>query len=789
MKSQAPFLDVSSFIVKEVEESLTSYETIPGNNIPFLTLYESDTDGLIDPQNEAYVTFLNELYDEEFDTAIENLVDEAATIHESQLVNETSDPQTDGYHAQRILQQHFAPLAAELETMLGTLETEFRHRDPRQMSDEEIDTTFNRLQPSSPLSPNFEQFWGAIKKVAKSAVGAVKKGVGVLTTLGLGPILNKLKALIKPLLKRVINKAIGKLPPYLQPIAQRLAKRLPFLKETEAGDGGEGEWEGVETGIQHEFDQQVANLLFARDEVEQEMELANAITEQHLPDHYPLAELAEARNRFVDNLQQLKEGEDPTPHIENFLPALLPALRIGIQLAGRKRVVSYLAKFLAKLIQRFVGPKYTPALSQAMVDVGLRLLQMETTPEDEARAVPTAVAATVEETVRRVAGLPDYVLDNQELLEGFALEAFEQAAAANLPQSLPEEVYRKRPDLGQARKYRGIWKMMPGRRRKGYKTYTSPIQIRITPYKVAEVESFAGEPLAEYLEEQLGIAPGEEVEPILHLYEALPGTRLADIARQEEHTAGLGSANRADQLHPLTRQAALQLLGEAGLGRDVEGEQSLNPHATAPGQRFYYLEVPGKRPLTATDPSGKTAPRRRTKLRLIFDFPKNEIRACLFLSEVRAQEIAVKLRQNGHPGIVITRFAQILERRIERALAGRYGRLKLIHETTTPDQWLGKLKQLPALLPQMIAGRLKAWLLKGLSDYLKQHGRDFISAAENTADGVTLLITLSNPPGFAQLRQALKGKGLSLAMLNPLLKMPDGSPTVKFKVLAGYHHE
>lgn len=61
----------------------------------------------------------------------------------------------------------------------------------------------------------------------------------------------------------------------------------------------------------------------------------------------------------------------------------------------------------------------------------------------------------------------------------------------------------------------------------------------------------------------------------------------------------------------------------------------------------------------------------------------------------------------------------------------------------------------------------------------------FIAAAENSADGVTMAITLSNPPGFAQLRQALKGKGLSFA----LLKLPAGSPTTKFKVLPGYSHE
>jgi len=76
-------------------------------------------------------------------------------------------------------------------------------------------------------------------------------------------------------------------------------------------------------------------------------------------------------------------------------------------------------------------------------------------------------------------------------------------------------------------------------------------------------------------------------------------------------------------------------------------------------------------------------------------------------------------------------------------------------------------------------------VVKGLSDHLKQRNEAFIQAAEDTADGVTLVITIGNPPGFPQLRQALKGKGFSLASL----KMSDGTPMVKIKITPGYSHE
>src|SRR5215203_5523361 len=486
MDNRAPFLNVQSFVAEEESRDVIESETTGPPSSPFLTLYKAEEGGaLVDPETEEYVQVLNEFYDEEFDEALYALVDEAAAIYETHFPHEQEDSQTTGYEAELLLDQHFAPLVAEAEAMFEALARELGQRDPNSLSEDEIGTVVDRYQPSVGLAPNFEEFLGlnlkkTFKKVASTAVDLAKRGISVAAKLGLGPVLEKLKALIKPLLKRVIRTAIGKLPPYLQPIARKLAERLPFLKELE--EDYESVPESAATSevaeIQYEFNQQLANLLFADTEVKQDLEVTEALTEQHVPNTYPLAELDRARDDFVENMRSLREGEDPTPYVENFLPAVLPALRIGIRIVGRKRVVDFLAKFLGKLIQRFVGPQYAPALSQAIVDAGLRLLQLEATPEDESRAAASAVAATVEETVQRVAAAPDYVLDNQELLEGFALEAFEQAAAANLPPVLSEETYRKRPDLREARRLRGVWVMMPRRRWKPYKKWSGRIPIR-----------------------------------------------------------------------------------------------------------------------------------------------------------------------------------------------------------------------------------------------------------------------------------------------------------------------
>ena len=76
-----------------------------------------------------------------------------------------------------------------------------------------------------------------------------------------------------------------------------------------------------------------------------------------------------------------------------------------------------------------------------------------------------------------------------------------------------------------------------------------------------EIEGFEGVPLAEYLQDRLGLPEGAEVEAEVHLYETLPGTTVADIARSESETPGLGASDEAAyfQLLPLTPRVASAL--------------------------------------------------------------------------------------------------------------------------------------------------------------------------------------------------------------------------------------
>lgn len=774
MSTQSPFLDVRSYAQEETSADAAEPQAARQVGSPFLGMYRLDAEGGADPQAEAFVSFLNELYDDQFTDALTGLVTEASALYQANFGTDQNDPRTVGYQAERLLTQHFAPLVGEAETLIGTLASELANRDPATLSEDEVDTLVDGHLPATDLNPQFEEWLGGLlKKVVKTGVSLATSAASSIAKLGLGPILNKLLALVKPLIKRVVESAIDRLPVNLQPIARTLRDKLPFLRESEAP---ELETTGADeiAGIQQEFNYRVANLLFAPTEAELDLEAARATDPPATPEVYPLAEFDAARRRFVDDLGRLKDGEDPQPQVENFIPALLPVLKVGMKLAGRPRVVSFLAQFLAKLITRFVGPAYAPALSKAIVDAGLRLLQLEAPPEGENEVAGSAVASTVEETVRRVAALPDYVLDNQELLEGATLEAFEQAAAANLPPVLPAAAYRDRPDLTEH--CPGFW--YRGARR--YKRRVGPpIVARISPYRAAGLETFDGATVGEALEEQYALAPGEETDAQIHLYEAMPGMRLADIVNGEDVVPN--AVGERTVLHPLTRDAATLLLGRSEMGRDPGPGEMWDPTAPQAGQRFYYLEIPGRRPLTVPAAPGVHHVRHRTRIRFLFHFPKNKIVVHLYLSEIRAQEIAVKLRQNAHLGVVLQRLRRIVSRGMDHAFAGGRGSLRIVHGSVVPGNAASAFGRLPALVPQALRGRVTEWVVKGLAEHLARQAQEVIRAAEDTADGVTLVLTLADPPGFREIGAALKGGG----MAPTTLKLPDGEPTITLKAYPG----
>jgi hypothetical protein len=809
---RAPFLDVQSFLQGEAEAPKAP--TGPAWS-PFLSVYETDQeDNLADePIREAYATLVNDLYDEEFEESLFELMTSARTLHEDHLASGHSLADAD-----RIVTQHFSQLMSESEAMLDTMAREFESRD-LEVIDREIDQFAESYAPAAGLEPEFQNFFGKLLKKIGKGVRAVAKGaIQGITALGLGPILSRIKALVRPLLNQVLQKAIGRLPEAVQPAARKLAERLgfapkapapappppvlpsssaepgvaaaaaaPLASDQPAHDAGSPVQPAAGTEVsemQLEFDERFAEAMLARDEPELELEFARARGTASVGSTPVFADLDQARERLVYGLDNLKEGENAAPYVENFLPAILPALKIATRLIGRPRIVGFLAGLLAKLISNLIGPEHAPALSRAMVDAGLKLINLEVTDQEDTRLASTAVAATLEETLIRVASLPDHVLDNEELLEGFALEAFEQSAAANLPALFSEATYKNRPELLEGG-VNATWVMLPLRRPR-YKRCSRTFNVKITPHMAEAVEGFENTPLSDYLQDQLGLPEGEDVEAEVHLFEVIPGGTAADIARNETETPGLGAADEVtlSQLQPLTNEAAGMLLGKPGLGR------ALMPGSTvrelAPGQRVFHLAV-GRRPLTVAAALGRRRVRRLVRVNVILDAPRDELRVCVFFSEVKAQRLAVRLRQQSHIGSIAVGFHKLLGRRLPHILHGqRPRRLRIVHPGVAPGAGsAGALARLPAIVPHVFVAKVQEWLTAAFTEFGRTQAQKFLAASEDPADGVTLVFTIEHPPGLKEIDRVLAQPGAAPTDVAASIAKA-AAPSVRVDVFPGH---
>ena len=139
----------------------------------------------------------------------------------------------------------------------------------------------------------------------------------------------------------------------------------------------------------------------------------------------------------------------------------------------------------------------------------------------------------------------------------------------------------------------------------------------------------------------------------------------------ERNVPGLGTAAKVawSQFHPLTSQAAGLLFREPGLGRDVSAKYLADPLTISVGQRFYYLEIPGARPQMMPMPTAFLVVRRSGKVQMTLDFPRDQLRVFMFLSEADAQAIAVKLRQQAPIGAVMTALQPHLKSGAESRLS------------------------------------------------------------------------------------------------------------------------
>jgi hypothetical protein len=713
-------------------------------------------------QSQIIAEAFENLQDESFDEALAELIVETSEAADSRIAGE--QPMQLAEQRWQLADAHLAPIGFEAEQCIQRFSDHVRNLDLEGLAPDQLDEVLERFDPgSSTVSPAGEEFLGGLLKKARSVVKSVVNAAGKVAQAALpilGPILNKLKALIRPLLRRVLQIAINKLPAALHEPARALANRFGLgeaedmtTSEREAEDelSTEGFAASPVTAVDPEtlaesFDAALAESVLGGEALERGESFGHDQERGGEPEAgNQLEALAEARGVFMGQLQAAADNEDLGPAVEQFIPAILPALRLGIRLVGRPKVVNFLAGFLAKMIAQWVGPTLSQPLSRAIVDVGLRIIGLEQGQpgELEAEAVPATLAATVEDTVRRLSEQPEHFFEDEGLLQAAVSEAFEQAVAANFPATLVRPNLRIAPSLG------GTFVTRHARHPYAYKRFSRVPEVEITAAQANALRTFRGVTVDAALR-AVGIALPAKFR--VHIFEAGAGTTLPRLARLERISGGRRGASR--QLHPLTVANASALLREPRLGVDVPSRFLVSRHRIGVGQRFFYLEPIGQSAAPITESSRRSGcdPTQPSDTRMGISLRRGEARLALYFSEADAQKLASEIA--AKPGS--TAFLRALVRAVTAA-TGAVGRGDgAVHAPRELELESGSQVELRRRdhrshwLPPALRGRLRRYIRASastaLSQWARTRGQEFVRAAQDPACGVTVRVHVRGLP-------------------------------------------
>jgi hypothetical protein len=796
--AETPFVDPRIYGHEEPLHESYSSETLEGNwefTTPFLpgeSTEAGESEAAPTPEVAAFSEITAELKDTLFREALEQLADEALDVHAEQLAGEYGDRETRDLESELLLNDHFAPLAAQAEAMLDRLFERLEGYEAESLTDMEIERISNEVMPTgTPLSPASEQFLGGLlrkagklvsgavnlaKKGVQGAVSLAGKGLAAIGKLALGPLLAPLKQLGKFLLQHVVKFALGQLPPALRPLGQQLSDRLfkaVGIHETEGEANEQTETESESEALaaapdaarlEAEFDVQVAQLLLTPDEAERDY-LVSSYGESESYSS-PMPALDAARSQLIQELSRLQTGENAQPVMEQFLPAVLwPAAKTAITILGRPKLVAFLGRLLTGLIKPLIGAQPASLLAPSIADAGLRIFGLEASSLDARTMAGEALAATVEETVNVIGALPPHVLENETLLSEAVQEAFENAAAAYYPNSVIK------PELRESVEQHGRWARMPAKSgNKRYAKYSDSLPVEISPRVASTVDTFGNSTLHDHLRDHHALPEGRSFKGKVTLYQALPGTRGSTIARAEGFPAS--------QLHPLTPHAAGALLGQnASLGRDTPSAYLNSAQRLHVNQRLYRIEPPtGRRHHHA----------RRIHSELLINVPRGEIRLWLYLSEPLCQQVSADLPKASGVAIAFKRLKPLLKRTtaaLHKAMVHRHMPPEIVVVSETPNL-SGKVPHWLRHVSHHLSARIGEWAQVQLAQYLRNHAQDFKSACASHHDGVTLRIHMTNVPGMDLLRQFSQGK---IPAEFDLKGWPGGSPSFHVTTRTGYH--
>ncbi len=788
----SPFQNANAVMSKAATADKDQVKTIEkvSYQSPFQSKFAEEVDNpFASPESEEFVQLLDELHDEEFSEHLQELAIEAQEIHTKAIGQAMQDNE---HYARQAVQEHYQPILREFDSYMGYLEEQGHRLDRQEITEEEFETATQVYLPQRNLSPRFEQFFkrlgkkifGGIKKVAKAGVRLAKKGVSALKKLGLGPALAALRRIAGKFLKSFIARAIKQLPPNLQPIARKLAKKLGAKVSRVADDimGAKATGRSAASramarridgrfgrrrrrrfrkefdrsydasAFQLELDGAMAEVLLADSEAAQQQIASTYGDSEFSNEASNSSEMLErARERFVEEIANLAENESPEPAVENFVSAILTAIKVGIRIIGKEKVMKFLSKHLAKLISKLVGRQYGPLLSRIIVQKGFALLNLELSQEAQTRIAASTIGSVIEDTVREVSSLSDEVLEDRELLEGYVINAFEKAAASNLPDLLPESEYIKRPDLREAMNHQVSWyskprsKAQPWKRHK-YKKLSKVFHAELNPYLLNAIKTSRGISLANAISSYRGLIVRHRIPVRVHLYETLQSGNRKHIARSEQlirRMAGNGIA-RWKLLHPLTSTAAGLLLGEPKLGCAC-GQCLEKSLPTDGGHRYYFLEIPETALSIHEAPTGMQRLRAASLLSLKLDLTRKNIHLKLQINEEGAQKLATHLRQKNY-GAAHKQLIAIATAGLRSSLSERNLNVRIVHPGLMPGKNSAKaLRNVPPVLLNELQESITESLEKFFAGYLKEHYERLIEAANSKADGIEMQIKLHSP--------------------------------------------
>jgi hypothetical protein len=752
-------------------EQSTPFAEAEGN-----VLSEAESDRL-------YAQAFAELRDEAFDEAVAFLAEETEQAVADRFTDESP---TSGPERERYADAQLSAVRFEAQQYLEALESGLAGRDLESLSEAQLDEVLEGFDPQSgELTPAGEEFIGSlvrkakkvVKFVAKTAKGAIKT-VGKVASAVLGPILKKLRGLINPLLKRVLSIAIGRLPAPLQPAARALAAKITSEAEDEAPLYEAAITPANLTDVEalaESFDAALAEALTGDSAGEFVGESFEESENESPSDGSELERLAEARGVLIDRLRTAGDEEDLAPAVEQFVPALLGALRIGINLVGRPKVVRFLAGYLGQLIKRWVGPNLSGPLSNAIVDTGLRLIALEA--ETDAResrtdeAAPVALATVVEDTVRRLAESEDYVLENEDLMQLAASNAFGQAVASHFPQRFVRPALRQAPSVG------GTFVARRARSVRPYRKYSRTPEIELTAQMADALPTFGGTTVGAMLRAAGASFP---IRARMHIYQAATGTTLPRMIRLDRGKGGGRARAASSQVHPLTPDAAGLLLREPKLGVAVAPAYLRSRNRIAVGQRFYLLEPIGAAGALALAGATGTAATRLAPSRAwtVVNLRRAKITVGLYLSEADAQVAAEGIRQGRGSTALLQALTNVYKLAAQPTATAPNGHLRVVREDSEDHEELAPAgPALPPAITAQLRRQLDAWVLPALAGWARDNGEAFARAAAHPDPGVTVRIRLTSVPGL----DALAGGASAAAAKNALR----GTPAISISVTSG----